>query len=112
MGQPRGTQRYMVIARVDEDGLTQAILRLAAQYGRYGYRRITQLLNEAGWDVGTDRVQRIWRREGLKVPAKQPNAGVCGSTTAHASVCGRIGPTMSGPTILSKPRPMMAAKSG
>jgi hypothetical protein len=44
---------------------------LAAQYGRYGYRRITQLLKEAGWDVGTDRVQRIWRREGLKVPWKQ-----------------------------------------
>jgi transposase InsO family protein len=60
-----------VIARADEDGLTQAILALAAQYGRYGYRRITQMLNKAGWDVGTDRVQRIWRREGLKVPWKQ-----------------------------------------
>jgi transposase InsO family protein len=60
-----------VIARADEDGLTQVILALAAQYGRYGYRRITQMLKEAGWDVGTDRVQRIWRREGLKVPWKQ-----------------------------------------
>jgi putative transposase len=43
---------------------------LASEYGRYGYRRITSLLNAAGWDVGTDRVQRIWRREGLKVPRK------------------------------------------
>ena len=60
-----------MIARADEDGLTQAILALAAQYGRYGYRRITQMLNKAGWYVGTDRVQRIWRREGLKVPWKQ-----------------------------------------
>ena len=42
-------------------------MALAAQYGRYGYRRITEMLNAAGWDVGTDRVQRIWRREGLKV---------------------------------------------
>jgi putative transposase len=44
--------------------LTQAIVALAAQYGRYGYRRIIRMLIEAGWDVGTDRVQRIWRREG------------------------------------------------
>jgi putative transposase len=64
-----------VIARADEDGLTQAILGLAAQYGRYGYRRITELLNRAGWDVGTDRVQRIWRCEGLKVPWKQKPRG-------------------------------------
>ena len=60
-----------MIARADEDALTQAILALAAQYGRYGYRRITELLNRAGWAVGTDRVLRIWRREGLKVPGKQ-----------------------------------------
>lgn len=71
VGQPRGTQRYTVIARADEDALTQAIIGMAAQYGRYGYRRIAKLLNEAGWDVGVDRVLRIWRREGLKIPAKQ-----------------------------------------
>jgi putative transposase len=55
----------------DEDALTQAIIGLASEYGRYGYRRITWLLRDAGWAVGTDRVQRIWRREGLKVPSKQ-----------------------------------------
>jgi putative transposase len=61
--------------RADEDALTRAIIDLAAQYGRYGYRRITELLNRAGWDVGTDRVLRIWRREGLKVPSKQRPRG-------------------------------------
>ena len=75
VGQPRGTQRYSVIVRADEDALTRAILQLAAQYGRYGYRRITALLQEAGWSVGVDRVQRIWRREGLKVPKKQRPRG-------------------------------------
>jgi putative transposase len=60
VGQPRGTQRYTGIVRADEDALIQAILALAAQYGRYGYRRITELLKDAGWRVGTDRVQRIW----------------------------------------------------
>jgi transposase InsO family protein len=60
-----------VIVRADEDALTQAILAVAAEYGRYGYRRITEMLQRAGWPVGVDRVLRIWRREGLKVPSKQ-----------------------------------------
>ena len=70
LGQWRGTQRYEPVHRLDEDELTQAIIALAANYGRYGYRRITALLRRAGWQVGKDRVQRIWRREGLKVPQK------------------------------------------
>ena len=55
--------------------MTRAIISLASQYGRYGYRRITSLLVDAGWQVGCDRVQRIWRREGLKVPSKQRPRG-------------------------------------
>ena len=58
----------------DEDALTQAIIALAFWYGRYGYRRIKALLDDAGWDVGCDRV-RIWRREGLKIPRKQRPRG-------------------------------------
>jgi putative transposase len=64
-----------VIYRTDEDALTRAIIELASAYGRYGYRRITVKLREAGWCVGKDRVQRIWRREGLKVPQKQRPRG-------------------------------------
>ncbi len=71
LGQWRGTQRYGPIQRTNEDALTGAIITLASEYGRYGYRRITALLRSAGWQVGKDRVQRIWRREGLKVPQKQ-----------------------------------------
>ncbi len=55
--------------------MTQAIVTLASEYGRYGYRRITALLRIGGWRVGKDRVQRIWRREGLKVPKKQRPRG-------------------------------------
>ena len=51
------------------------IIALASEYGRYGYRRLTIELNKAGWQVGKDRVQRIWRREGLKVPQKQKPRG-------------------------------------
>jgi len=51
------------------------IVTLASQYGRYGYRRITALLRNEGWEVNHKRVERIWRREGLKVPKRQPKRG-------------------------------------
>jgi len=54
----------------DERALTDDIIVLARQYGRYGYRRVTALLRNAGWPVNRKRVERIWRREGLKVPQK------------------------------------------
>ena len=55
MNQPRGTQRYQPTQREDEDALTRAVIELASQYGRYGYRRITALLQRGGWQVGKDR---------------------------------------------------------
>lgn len=75
VGQHRSTQRKVPRGRYDEPALTRAIIRLAEQYGRYGYRRITALLNRDGWHVNVKRVYRIWRREGLKVPQKQPKRG-------------------------------------
>ena len=75
VGQWRATQRYQPMHRTGEDALTEAIIQLASEYGRYGYRRITALLQQAGWQVGKDRVQRIWRREGLKAPQKQRPRG-------------------------------------
>ena len=74
-GQSRSVQRYIPTQTHDEDELTRAIVGLASEYGRYGYRRITALLNHQGFEVGKDRVQRIWRREGLKVPKKQRPRG-------------------------------------
>jgi putative transposase len=75
LGQPRTTQRRRPAVRDDEDALTAAIIRLATAYGRYGYRRVTALLRGEGWRVNLKRVYRIWRREGLKVPQKQPKRG-------------------------------------
>ena len=72
MGQHRSTQRKKPAGRADEDALTRTIINLASQYGRYGYRRIHWLLEQDGWQVSLKRVKRIWRREGLKVPRKQP----------------------------------------
>ena len=75
LGQWRGTQRYEPNPRLEEEELTRAVIALATRYGRYGYRRITALLRGVGWEVGKDRVQQIWRREGLKVPQKQKPRG-------------------------------------
>jgi putative transposase len=75
VGQPRATQRRKPKIRDDEAALTDAIVRLAKKYGRYGYRRVRQLLIDDGWRVSVKRVYRIWRREGLKVPKKQPKRG-------------------------------------
>jgi transposase InsO family protein len=55
--------------------LTADVVALATTYGRYGYRRIAALLRQAGWAVNVKRVERIWRREGLKVPRRQPKKG-------------------------------------
>jgi transposase InsO family protein len=75
LGQHRSTQRKTPRGHDDEDLLTADIIELARQYGRYGYRKITALLRDSGWLVNDKRVERIWRREGLKVPAKQPKKG-------------------------------------
>jgi putative transposase len=61
--------------RADEDALTTAIVALARRFGRYGSRRITDLLQMAGCQVNTKRVERIWRAESLKLPARQPKRG-------------------------------------
>ncbi len=71
LGQHRSTQRKVLRGRADEERLTDDIIELADKFGRYGYRMVTGLLNNAGWGVNHKRVERIWRREGLKVPQKQ-----------------------------------------
>lgn len=73
--QHRSTQRKVPKGREDEERLTADIIELARQYGRYGYRKVAALLRGAGWLVNDKRVERIWRREGLKVPKKQPKRG-------------------------------------
>ena len=72
LGQARSTQRREPKIAEDEDELVARMTQLASEYGRYGYLRITALLRREGWQVNHKRIERLWRREGLKVPAKQP----------------------------------------
>ena len=75
LGQPRSTQRHQEQIPEEEKRLVSRMVALATQYGRYGYRRITAMLREEGFEVNHKRIERLWRQEGLKVPAKQPKRG-------------------------------------
>ena len=61
--------------RSDEARLISDRVELARQDGRYGYRRIAALLRNAGWGINDKRMERLWRREGLQLPVKQPKKG-------------------------------------
>jgi putative transposase len=70
--QARKTQLCIPRITDEEARLVKRIIELATKYGRYGYRRITAMLRQEGWQVNHKRVERIWRSEGMKVPKKQP----------------------------------------
>ena len=84
LGQHRSTQRKVPRGRADEERLTADIIELARQYGRYGYRKIAELLRQAGWTINDKRVERIWQREGLKAPLSSPSAAGSGWPTDRA----------------------------
>ena len=74
--QHRSTHRYVPKSRDDEERLVQDMTERARQHGCYGYRQIAAMLRDAGWQqLNAKRVERLWRREGLKVPMKQPKRG-------------------------------------
>lgn len=64
--------RYQSVSNEFQNELRTRVVGIAKEYGRYGYRQVTGMLNMEGWGVGKDRVFTIWRQEGLKVPHKQP----------------------------------------
>ena len=75
LGQARTTQRHSSDIKGDKERLVARTIELATQYGRYGYRRTIALLKQQGWKINHRRVRRIWRREGLRAPKRQPKRG-------------------------------------
>lgn len=72
IGQIRSTQRYIAKINPEQEQLEKRVVEVASEFGRYGYRKVTDIINTEGFSVGRDRVYSIWCREGLKVPQKQP----------------------------------------
>jgi len=63
----RSTLRYRS-QRQNDDDLRLALIRLAKQYGRYGYRKVGELLRMEGWRINHKKGERLWREEGLQLP--------------------------------------------
>jgi putative transposase len=62
----RSTYRYE--PRPDRNGeLREALVALARQKTRYGYRRLWAILTRRGWKVNEKRIYRLYREEGLMV---------------------------------------------
>jgi putative transposase len=76
MSVARSTLRY-ASRLVNRDAPVVAVMReLAAQYPRYGYRRIQVFLARRGHRMSADRTHRLWRLNGLQVPRKRPRRRV------------------------------------
>ena len=109
--QARSTQRYVPILNPDQGRLRARIIEIAKEYGRYGYRQVTRLLDFEGWSVGHDRVYSIWREEGLQVQKNSQNERDFGWPMDPAYGSDPSDLTMSGRMILLLIEPTMEDRS-
>ena len=72
----RSTLGYQSRLAVRDAPALAAMRRLAAQYPRYGYRRIRIFLKREGHVMSSDRTHRLWRHAGLQVPRRRPRRRV------------------------------------
>ncbi len=84
VGQPRATQRYVPKRAADDEALRRKLRRIATDHKRWGYRRAHGHLLTLGWSLNRKRVQRIWREEGLRVPAKARKRRRAGESTGES----------------------------
>jgi putative transposase len=110
LGQPRSTQRYQASEKEDEQRLVGRILELVGEFPRYGYRMITRLLRQEGWQVNFKRIYRIWKREGLKVPVKKTKKRRWAIVTAALGVVALSVSTMFGQSTSFSIEPRTAVR--
>jgi len=67
-GQHRSTQRRAAPPNPYRDRLVARMRDLAVENPRRGRRYVMDLLHKEGWSIGTRRMKRLWRAEGLLVP--------------------------------------------
>jgi putative transposase len=84
VGQHRSTQRHQPV-EADRDRALRAELRhLSRTHPRWGYRRAHAQLREQGWRANRKAIQRLWREEGLRVPARRRKRQRLGTSTTRA----------------------------
>lgn len=67
----RTAYRYEPQILPDENEIRADIIDKACNFGRVGYRMVTHMMRNEGYNINHKRVERIWREEGLKLPQKQ-----------------------------------------
>ena len=72
----RSTIRYESVLEKRDAPVVAAMRELAAQYPRFGYRRIQVFLARRGLTMSADRAYRIWKKAGLQVPRRRPRRRV------------------------------------
>jgi len=84
VGQHRSTQRHQP-AETDSDRELRAWLRrFAKRHPRWGFRRAHAVLRREGHVVNRKKIQRLWREEGLRVPARRRKRQRLGDSTTPA----------------------------
>jgi transposase InsO family protein len=71
VGQNRSTQQRAVAPNPYRDRLVAQIRELAIENPRRGRRYVMDLLHQEGRSIGTRRMKRLWRVEGLPLPQKR-----------------------------------------
>jgi putative transposase len=108
VGQHRSTQRYAPTTAGDDAALRARLREIAAQRPRWGYRRAHARLRDEGWGVNRKRVQRLWREEGLRVPARRRKQRRLGDSTVPAARLAAQRPGRCGRWTSSSTRPPTA----
>ena len=79
MGVARSVLAYRSVRTERDRPTVEAMRRLAAQYPRYGYRRIRVFLRREGHAMSRHRAYRLWRLAGLQLPRRRPRRRVANS---------------------------------
>jgi len=85
LGQHRSTQRYRPLVPLEEAALVRAMNACAALHPRWGYRAVWTLLRQQGWTVNRKRIERLWRLEGHRLPARRTSGKRAQGSGANSS---------------------------
>jgi len=72
----RSTMGYESSLAKRDAPVIELMRELAAQYPRFGYRRIQVFLARRGFEMSADRAYRLWKKAGLQVPRRRPRRRV------------------------------------
>ena len=95
LGVGRSALHYCSTKLEKDTPVLARMAELAAQYPRYGYRRIAIFLGRDGHVMSFGRAHRLWRQARLQVPRKRPRKRIATAVRVRTR---RLAPTRCGRT--------------